>query len=234
MKTLNFDVRRMCQLALLIALELLMGYTPLGYLQLGFIAASLLSIPVAVGAIVLGPIEGLILSLVFGLISFAKGFSSTGLMTQAMFSASIIGSFIVTVGGRILMGLSTGAIVLVLKKLLPKHDNFCCLIGSISAPLLNTFFYMSLLMLIFYNTEYIQGLSQATGLTNPFLLILSMVGVQALIETAICSVISFTVSKTLLLYLNVPFFCVSEYLLNSFQAFLLADSLFVQSHKAHA
>ena len=33
-----------------------------------------------------------------------------------------------------------------------------------------------------------------------FLLILSMVGVQALIETAICSVISFTVSKTLLLY----------------------------------
>ena len=111
MKTLNFDVRRMCQLALLIALELLMGYTPLGYLQLGFIAASLLSIPVAVGAIVLGPIEGLILSLVFGLISFAKGFSSTGLMTQAMFSASIIGSFIVTVGGRILMGLSTGAIV---------------------------------------------------------------------------------------------------------------------------
>ena len=30
--------------------------------------------------------------------------------------------------------------------------------------------------------------------------ILSMVGVQALIETAICSVISFTVSKTLLLY----------------------------------
>ena len=51
MKTLNFDVRRMCQLALLIALELLMGYTPLGYLQLGFIAASLLSIPVAVGAI---------------------------------------------------------------------------------------------------------------------------------------------------------------------------------------
>ena len=56
MKTLNFDVRRMCQLALLIALELLMGYTPLGYLQLGFIAASLLSIPVAVGAIVLGNI----------------------------------------------------------------------------------------------------------------------------------------------------------------------------------
>ena len=71
------------------------------------------------------------------------------------------------------------------------------LVGSLAAPLLNTAFFMGLLMLIFYHSDFIQGLIAETGISNPFLLIGFMVGTQALIEAASCCVISTAVSKTL-------------------------------------
>ena len=42
--------RRLTQLALLAALLLVMNFTPLGYLQVGPLSMSLMSIPVAIGA----------------------------------------------------------------------------------------------------------------------------------------------------------------------------------------
>ena len=44
------NVRFLTQLALLVAIVLVMSYTPLGYLPLGPLNCSLLSIPVAIGA----------------------------------------------------------------------------------------------------------------------------------------------------------------------------------------
>ncbi len=46
------------QLALLTAIELIMAFTPLGYLKIGPVSITFMAIPVAVGAIVLGPISG--------------------------------------------------------------------------------------------------------------------------------------------------------------------------------
>src|SRR5699024_1781857 len=54
----NARTRRLTQLALLLALVLIMSYTPLGYLPVGPLVLSLLTIPVAVGAIVMGPASG--------------------------------------------------------------------------------------------------------------------------------------------------------------------------------
>ena len=48
-------IRRLTQLALLTAVQLVMTFTPLGLVPLGPINASLLSIPVATGAMLLGP-----------------------------------------------------------------------------------------------------------------------------------------------------------------------------------
>ena len=58
MKKQSIDVHTLTQLALLIALELVMANTPLGMLPVGPINASLLTIPVAIGAILLGPAAG--------------------------------------------------------------------------------------------------------------------------------------------------------------------------------
>ena len=55
------NIRWLTQLALLVAVLLVMNYTPLGYLQVGPLSMSLLTIPVAIGAMTLGPVAGAIL-----------------------------------------------------------------------------------------------------------------------------------------------------------------------------
>ncbi len=187
---------KLCEFALLVALEVVMSLTPLGFLDLGFLSASLLTIPVAVGAILLGTAASTLLGLTFGVISFIKGFSSAAPMTVAMYAMSIPASFVVAVVGRVLMGLCTGLLVKAVRRVKPKGiwDN---VVGSLAAPLLNTAFFMGLLMLLFYHSEYIQGIVETTGVSNPILLIGVMVGTQALIEAAACGVIATAVSKTL-------------------------------------
>lgn len=194
----NKRTLQLVEFAMLVAVEIVMSLTPLGFLNLGFLSASLLTIPVAIGAILLGTGASTLLGLVFGVISFIKGFSSTSLMTAAMYSASIPGSFVVAVIGRVLMGLCTGLVVHLARRLRPGKKGIADnLAGSLAAPLLNTAFFMGLLMLFFYQTEYIQGLIETTGVRNPFLLIGVMVGTQALIEAVTCCVISTAVSKAL-------------------------------------
>ena len=190
-------VLQLCQLALLISIEFVMSFTPLGFLNLGFLSASLLTIPVAVGAIILGPAESTILGLVFGLISFYKGFSSASAMTAAMYAASIPGSFITAVVGRVLMGFGCGWIVQLIRKLAVGNHFADCVAGGLAAPLLNTAFYMGFLMLIFYHTAYIQNLIRTLGISNPVLLIGAMVGVQALIEAVTCCIIASAVGRAL-------------------------------------
>ena len=63
------DVKFMTELALLTAVLLVMAYTPLGYFYIGVMPITLLVVPVAVGAVVLGYKAGLFLGLVFGLTS---------------------------------------------------------------------------------------------------------------------------------------------------------------------
>lgn len=197
MKLKNETTLKLCEFALLVAVEVVMSLTPLGFLDLGFLSASLLTIPVAVGAILLGPWASTALGLVFGVISFIKGFSSAAPMTVAMYAASIPKSFVVAVVGRVLMGLCTGLMVLLAQRLMGKKSMMDNIVGSLAAPLLNTAFFMGLLMLLFYHSEYIQGIIKTTGVSNPFLLIGVMVGTQALIEAAACGVIATAVSKAL-------------------------------------
>ena len=67
--------------------------------------------------------------------------------------------------------------------------------GAVSAPLLNTVFYMGLMCLIFYNCDYVQNLVASTGAANPILLVLAVVGVQGVIEVLVCGVIGTIISK---------------------------------------
>ena len=52
---------RMVLLALFVALVLLLGFTPLGLIPLGFINVTILCVPVIVGALSMGQKEGIVL-----------------------------------------------------------------------------------------------------------------------------------------------------------------------------
>lgn len=202
MKKQGINVHRLTQLALLFALELVMANTPLGMIPIGPVNASLLTIPVAIGAMLLGPIAGMLLGVLFGATSFLNAVQGKSALGVALMNASPAGYFVQAVIGRILCGLCCALIYMAAKKLLPKYRKLCCGIGALAAPLLNTFFYMGFMMLLFYNTEYIQGLAAAKGAGNPISLIIAMVGVQGLVEAVTCCVIATAVTVPLLHYLE--------------------------------
>lgn len=202
MKKQGLNVHYLTQLALLVALELVMAYTPLGMIPLGFINASLLTIPVAIGAMLLGPVAGMIMGGIFGATSFINALQGKSQMGVALMTASPAGYFVQAVIGRILCGLCCALIYMAAKKLLPKVPKLCCAIGALVCPLLNTFFYMGFMMLLFFRTEYIQEKCAAFGVTNPFALVVAMVGVQGLVEAVTCCVIATAVTVPLRRYLN--------------------------------
>ena len=62
----------MAETALLTAIVILMAFTPLGYLRIGITQITFIVVPVAVGAVLLGPKAGAFLGLVFGISSLMR------------------------------------------------------------------------------------------------------------------------------------------------------------------
>ena len=180
---------KLAQLALLVAVVLVMAYTPLGYLRTLGLEISFLMIPVTIGAIVLGPVEGAILGLVFGLTSFATCFGSSP-FGAALLAINPVFTFITCVVARVLAGCLAGVVFKVVKKLKYSYE-IACLAG----PLLNTLFFMGCLVLFFYNTEFIQNLAVTLGTANPFAFVIAFVGLQGAVEAVACFVIATVISR---------------------------------------
>ena len=105
----------MVELAVLIAIILIMAFTPIGYIRTLGLEITLIVVPVAVGAVTLGPMAGLILGTIFGITSFIQcfGMSAFGVM---LLSINPVFTFIVCVPTRMLMGWLTGLIFQGLRK----------------------------------------------------------------------------------------------------------------------
>jgi hypothetical protein len=78
-----------------------------------------------------------------------------------------------------------------------KVQKFSYYIASFACPVLNTILFMSSLVAIFYNTEYIQSFVTKLGVTNPFTFVIAFVGTQGAIEAAVCFVVASIISRVL-------------------------------------
>ena len=184
----------MVELAMMIAIILLMSFTPLGYLRTPGLSITLLTIPVAVGAIILGPKGGAVCGLAFGATSFYMAVTGSSAFAAALFNINPFGTFIVCIVARVLEGWITG---LIFKAVRGKMKNGAYLVASLACPLLNTLFFMSALVLIFYHTDYIQGFVTSLGVSNPFTFVVAFVGVQGLIEAIVCFILAGAITRAL-------------------------------------
>ncbi len=193
--TTNFRTLKMVQLALFTAIIILMAFTPIGYIKTLGLEITLIVIPVTVGAIVLGPVSGAILGGVFGITSFIQcfGLSPFGAM---LLSINPVGTFIVCLVPRILMGWLAGLIFVGLNKS-DKTKKLSYPLASLAGPLLNTVLFMTALMLFFYNTEYIQGFATSLGTNNVVAFVLAFVGINGLIEAGVNFVAGTAISKAI-------------------------------------
>ena len=196
MKKNRFDANFIAEVGLLIAIELVMKLTGLGSVPVGPLYMSFLTVPIAIAAMLLGPAAGAITGAVFGFVSFYDSITGGSVMTSAFFQISPINTFILTVGMRVLMGTLCGYLFRFFRAVDPTKT-VCYFLGAISAPLLNTFFFMGYICLVFYKTEYIQNLVAKLGAANPVMFVILLVGVQGLIEAVVCGAVGTVVGKTL-------------------------------------
>lgn len=193
----SVKIRKMVILAMLTAVILIMTFTPLGYLKLPFVEISFLMLPVALGAILLGPASGAILGAVFGITSFIQCFGASALGVMLL-SINPFLTFLVCVPTRILAGWLTGLIFQAIYRAEAKREKKHLLsfgVASLCAPIFNTLFFMGTLTLCFYQTDYIQGFVDALGAANPVMFIILFAGINAAVEIAVGFLVGSVITK---------------------------------------
>ena len=194
MKT-STKTRQLTVLGLLTGILLLMAYTPLGYLNIGPLAISFNVIPVALAAITLGPAGGAAAGAVFGLTSFLQciGVGGVSSMGVVLFGINPVLAFIQRFVPRLLDGLLLGYIFRGVEK--ASNARLGCFITGFFSAFLNTLFFMTALVVLFGNTEYMQGL---IGGKNIILFVCGFVGINAVCEMVSSTIITGAVGFALL------------------------------------
>lgn len=187
------NARKLTLLGLLCALLIIMAYTPLGYLNIGPLAVTFNTIPVAIAAFSLGPLGGAVAGGVFGLTSFLQCFGGSALGT-ALFAVSPLRTVIQCFVPRILDGWLIGLISSRMN--VPAAVNAS--VTGFLAAFLNTLFYMSSLILLFGSSDVITGYREkvAPG-KNVFLFVCLFVGINAIAEWFSTTIITGAVGAAL-------------------------------------
>ena len=196
MEKKKFSTKQFVEMALLTAIIVLLAFTPIGYIRTLGLEITLIVVPVTVGAVTLGPTAGAVLGAVFGITSFIQCFG------MSPFGAVLLGinplsTFVVCVVSRDLMGWLTGLIYKGLQKATSVRRN-SVVIANFCGPLLNTFFFMGTLILLFYGSDYIQGLAESMGASGPLAFVIAFVGINGAVEAVVCFIVGSAVSKALL------------------------------------
>ncbi len=190
----NFKPKELTLMGLLTAVLLVMSFTPIGFLTIGPLAITLNMIPVAIGAVALGPKGGAILGAVFGITSFLQciGIGGTSPMGVILFEINPVLAFVQRFLPRLLMGILTAYIYKFIKKAF--SSTIASYASGFFAAFLNTLLFMSLLVLLFGNTEYMTELMNGK---NVIVFICTFVGINAVFEMAVSTVLTGVIVKAL-------------------------------------
>lgn len=180
-------------MALMTAVLLIFACTPIGTIPIGPLSISLNMIPVAICAVAMGPAGGAAAGAIFGLLSFLQCF---GIGIPSGMGIILVGinpflAFIQRFVPRLLDGLLLGYIFRALSK---KNVYAACAVTGFFSAFLNTVFFMGALVLLFGNTEYVQGLIAGR---NIIVFICAFVGVNAVVEMVVATLITGAVGSAL-------------------------------------
>ncbi len=140
----------------LIALELLMSFSFLGYFHVEPISITIAYIPVLIAGVLLSPKASTLVGLFFGLASMWKASASYVLPADQLFSPLLsgnpVGSLALSVGSRAFFGLAAGLLYAAAKKL--RHPAWGIAMVSYLAPRIHACFVYGTMYLFFPETGY--------------------------------------------------------------------------------
>jgi uncharacterized membrane protein len=188
----KLSTRDFVLLALLVAVLIVLGYVNIP--QPAGLSITFNMIPVAIAAIVLGPLGGAIIGGAFGLISFLQCFGICGFsgMGAALVAINPFLTFVQRFFPRLIDGLLLGYIYRLLR---PRTNVYvACAITGFFAAFLNTLLFMTSLVWLFGSTEYMQASMAGRGMLA---YIVAAVGVNGLVEMLVSTVLTGAVGSAL-------------------------------------
>lgn len=188
------NVRMLTVLALMTALLVLFSLTPVGSIPVGPLVITLNVIPVAIAAIALGPWGGCAMGCVFGILSFLQcfGVGVPSGMGAVLVAIDPLRAFLQRFLPRALDGMLVGLIFSASEKRFGRI--LACFFTGFSSALFNTTLFMGALVLLFGDTDYVQGLMDGR---NVFAFIFTFVGVNAAVEMLFSTIVTGLVGSAL-------------------------------------
>ena len=197
------EIQGLVLTALFSAIIIIMAFTPLGYIPLGIINATIIQIPVIVGALFCGPKQGAFLGFLFGLTSFLKNtimpatlsaFVFSPVLAAGMFGAKgVVFSTFICFVPRILVGVLPYYVYKVLKNCSKwKTLNFA--VAGVIGAFTNTFLVMGSIYIL-YKDAYAaaQGIDPVAVLG----VIAGIIGFNGVLEALLSGVIVSAVGAVL-------------------------------------
>ncbi|WP_143322399.1 ECF transporter S component [Clostridium sp. HBUAS56010] len=196
--------RNLVMAAVFTAIIVIMAFTPFGYIPLGFMNATIIHIPVIIGAIILGPKYGAFLGMMFGFTSLWKNTYMPN-PTSFVFSPFIkvgeyggnFGSLIVCMVPRVLIGIVAYYVFrAVLRVFSDKKGKRAIALASagVAGSLTNTILVMNLIYFLF-GKDYGQA---ARGLTDGiYSVIVGIICINGIPEAIICGILTVAVCQAL-------------------------------------
>ena len=174
--------------AILVAIIAIMSFTPLGYLKIGLLSITFLTVPIIIGAVTNGPGVGALLGFAFGITSFIQCFGMDAFGVALMQISPWKTAFMCIVP-RTLMGLICGLCYKGLSTTkLPSPVKYA--LSGITAPLFNTLLFMGTLILFFWKSEYIQSVADSLGASSIIKFLVALVGVNGVLELVVCPIVA--------------------------------------------
>lgn len=200
MKARKHDVHWMAATALMAAIVVLLANTPLGMIPLPVIKATTTHIPVIVGAILLGPLAGTILGAVFGICSMISNTMTPALLSFAFSpflattGAGALKAVWVAVGCRAMIGLVSGWLWILLKKLRLPDLAALPIVGFVGS-MTNTVFVMGSIYFLL-RPEYAKAMGVAVDAV--FGLVMGVITGSSVLEAVVALVLVTALGRILL------------------------------------
>ncbi len=189
LKNIRLSIRQMTMIGMLSAISIFLGITGLGFIPLPTLRATIMHVPVIIGAIIEGPVVGALVGLVFGLFSMYQNFTAPG-PTSFIFWNPII-----AIIPRVLVGIVAYYVYRTLYNKI-KKESISIAIASLLASFTNTAGVLSLAYLF-----YLEKYSAALGI-NPDTAAVAIAGIgitngipEAIVSSVICVPVIIAISK---------------------------------------
>lgn len=185
----RLSTKQLAIVGMLSGISVVLGMTPLGFIPLPFMNATIMHVPVIIGALLQGPVVGALVGLIFGTFSFIKSFSNPSI-TAFLFMNPII-----SILPRILIGVGSYYIYKIINL---RNINLRVGIAAVMGSLINTMGVLGLGYLLYADklSEVMKIPKTAVGIS--FLTTASTNGVvEAIISALITVPVIITLKKVL-------------------------------------